>query len=353
MASKGALSDDEEMKKAIEQQREAQLASGLAQAGGQIGAAISGQRFDPSAYKPMQEMAQAPVEDLQRQRASQLQRMGAEKTAIELGQMASAADPTSPESKLVTGYMKKKLGLPIADEMSLSSVQRVLPTLQAGIAREEAGKDRALRQSQMMDERKLKHIQDVQNEFNRDDGVKKAREGIVAAEDVQELLASNNPIADETSKSRLARLAGEVGVLTDNDIKRFAGSKATRASFAQEIERMATGKLTPENRKYMLDVANLMKERRQNTLAKYAKEKAGQISTRLGVPAPEAFKYMLPSYEMDSGKKMENEQAEPSKSIGSVEQTGQKKIVKKMYSPSRNQTKIIYADGTEEIKDGR
>lgn len=88
-----------------------------------------------------------------------------------------------------------------------------------------------------------------------DTATNKLRERYIAGNTAVNLIELGNPIADEASKGQIARLSGEVGVLTDQDIARFGGSKAINERMQQAITQAYEGKLTKENRALLKTVA--------------------------------------------------------------------------------------------------
>ena len=96
----------------------------------------------------------------------------------------------------------------------------------------------------------------VQVKKGFDSTIKKERERMTAADNALSLLNSGKPISEEVVKTQLARLAGEVGNLTENDISRFGGSKDLISRGKQFFTTLSTGKLTPENKKQLIEITN-------------------------------------------------------------------------------------------------
>jgi uncharacterized protein YutE (UPF0331/DUF86 family) len=69
--------------------------------------------------------------------------------------------------------------------------------------------------------------------------------------------ARDNPVMTAPLQASLARLASEVGVLTDKDLDRYGGSQAVRAQLNQFVERKLNGTLTKENLDYMANIADV------------------------------------------------------------------------------------------------
>lgn len=98
------------------------------------------------------------------------------------------------------------------------------------------------------------------------------------------LLMSDNPVANQAAKTQLARLSGEVGVLTDADVSRFGGSKAVMSRAKQAAQEALSGKLTPENRSFLLAVAQRFEENARFKLDERLTNLAQGQSTAFGIP---------------------------------------------------------------------
>ena len=122
----------------------------------------------------------------------------------------------------------------------------------------------------------------VIKEFNKDKIVAASQTALNQANRAKQLLATNNPISAAVVTRALARMSGEVGVMTDKDVESFAGSKALTAQAKQLLEQASTGKLTPENREFMLEIIETMEKVESNILEKRGQqysEQFGQLPT--------------------------------------------------------------------------
>lgn len=90
--------------------------------------------------------------------------------------------------------------------------------------------------------------------------------------------AADNPVAANGARIALARLAGEKGVLSDFDIKQWQGSQAIQDRIQQVFATALEGKLTEENRTWMIEVANKISESLNRTLRDRAWLHARRIS---------------------------------------------------------------------------
>lgn len=82
-----------------------------------------------------------------------------------------------------------------------------------------------------------------------DSETKKARSLIDTGDNIINLLASGGPIAAKAVTSQLPRMAGEVGVLTDNDVARWGGAQDLMSRMDTFMTKIGTGDLTEATRK--------------------------------------------------------------------------------------------------------
>lgn len=248
-------------------------------------------------------------------------------------------DPGSAYSKGIKDYFKSKLGIEIRGDASAADLEKIMPfavreyeakeerkrlEMQAKESREarkeERAEDRRSREAQSAAERASReriaslvaaakgetaqakkkqqgvtNIGKVQTDFNKDKDVVKANAGLAAAEDAEELLDVNNPITSEAVKTSLARLSGEVGVLTDQDVSRFGGSKAVSSRIQQSLQQMYDGKLTAQNRQFMKEIITAFKNARNRQIDKSRQKYADQAAKRLDIPYEEALEYLRPT----------------------------------------------------------
>jgi hypothetical protein len=114
--------------------------------------------------------------------------------------------------------------------------------------------------------------------FNADPQVRKTQSMIDGARIVTDILDTDNPIGDAAIATFMARNSGEVGALTEADKAPFGGSRALDAKVAQVATNLATGKLTDENRKFVGELAQVMKKAAEKNFDRHAKKYAKQYS---------------------------------------------------------------------------
>lgn len=128
-------------------------------------------------------------------------------------------------------------------------------------------------------ERKSRYKADVVSKFNSDKNVTKYQASIDAANQIEELANSGNPIGAAAVPTFAARMAGEVGALTEADKAPFGGSRAIVSRMDQALQQMSDGKLTDENRKFIIGLSGLIKNRAKANRTGLAKNRAKQYSS--------------------------------------------------------------------------
>ena len=123
-----------------------------------------------------------------------------------------------------------------------------------------------------------------------DQNTRKDMERYTAANNALALLGTNQPISDEAVKTQLARLAGEVGNLTEADLSRFGGSRDLIERSKQLSQTLATGKLTEGNKKQLGVIANEFKKIVEAKIRAQAKRSAvGAKEIKLDQKSVERF----------------------------------------------------------------
>lgn len=120
---------------------------------------------------------------------------------------------------------------------------------------------------------------------------KNQRDGIDAAEKFKEAIRIGNPISDQYAIFKLAAAADNGGRLSDQDVERFGGSKALAARIAQAKQTLKDGRLTEENRKFMLEIADAMIKTNKKQLERKARTFSKRRSDVVGV---DLYQYLKP-----------------------------------------------------------
>lgn len=124
--------------------------------------------------------------------------------------------------------------------------------------RELGALENARAQREVKDE--SRQITDVVKSYNKDPIVLESQKSIGKAQNAKEMLKLNNPISAAVVKRALARMSGEVGVMTDKDVESFAGSKKWTDQMEQLYQQASRGTLTDTNKKYMLEIIDNMEK---------------------------------------------------------------------------------------------
>ena len=153
-------------------------------------------------------------------------------------------------------------------------------------------------QDAVIEDRKQRQRGDLVSKFNSDASVKKLQQSINAADQIRSLIESNNPIAAASIPTYAARLAGEVGALSEADKAPFGGSKAIVSRVGQFLKQLGTGKATEENKRFMRELTNVIEKRSKQNMADIAKSRSKQYAA-VGYYGneDEIFKTLMPGYD--------------------------------------------------------
>lgn len=126
------------------------------------------------------------------------------------------------------------------------------------------------------DEDKTRKMEKPIKSYESDATVKQVNEALLRAEGARVALENDSVFALPATSRALARLSGEVGVLTDADVAVWQGSQAVLDRFSRWMKNAAKGTMTQEdkkNAKEMLDVYTKVAENRK-------RQKAVEIAKR-------------------------------------------------------------------------
>jgi hypothetical protein len=83
----------------------------------------------------------------------------------------------------------------------------------------------------------------------------------MAADDALRLLSEGNPAVDGTVVVKIARMMGESGVLSDQDMKRIGGDVSFFQKLADKMSKGTEGTMSAHNRQLFTDLAQLIKDK--------------------------------------------------------------------------------------------
>lgn len=146
--------------------------------------------------------------------------------------------------------------------------------------------------------------------FDRD--AKKLREGQDQAGKARAAIrqALTNPIAAAGAAALIARVAGEVGVLTDKDVARYQGTQALLGRAEQIYQTAISGTLTEQNLKDMLAFVDELDKAIEFGISQKAGRHAERISKRRGVEPKEAWGLLVPEIPYPEADDTESQKAD-------------------------------------------
>lgn len=143
----------------------------------------------------------------------------------------------------------------------------------------------------------------VVDKFNADPSTKAAQKMIESSSLIQDLLKSENPIADNAIPTFMAKASGEVGNLSQEDRKPFGGSKAIVARLQQAAQQAVNGRLTEENRVFVNALSDVMKNRARANMVDLAKKRSDQYSRASDfLTRDDIFFSLVPDYEENANR---------------------------------------------------
>lgn len=184
---------------------------------------------------------------------------------------------------------------------------------------------------------------------------KPIKEKQLALQEIEPLLDDPTNIDDQQLRRQLA-LAVNKGVLSDEDVedalpgdikqfltKAYNWVQPALAPFGAEKKRLYSDQDVKSINKLLTGKLSPLEQQLEEAGAQI-RQMAPTVAPTLSTYRPDALEGLLKGI---TGAR-EAQQQRLNKGL-----QGSKQPVKKLYSPSRNQTKIMYSDGSEEIVDGR
>jgi len=256
-------------------------------------------------------------------------KMDLQKSNLDFQNADAVADPNSPQSKMVQEYfieMNNAMGRRVNPETVMQQPAQMLYKISPWMQNIYAQHLRF-----QMDQRRLnqtdqrlaqgrerldlltgkegrlkdqfdKKFEDTQQEqsakivdkFEKDKVVQKSNESIGQANNVIQLVQSDNPIGHSAIPTFMARAAGEVGNLSEGDKAPFGGSQALSSRIQQVMETYKNGQLTPENQQFVIDLANVMKKSAMRNKASRAMDLRGKYSKSYNMEMKDVNDLMMP-----------------------------------------------------------
>lgn len=347
---------DDELEAAQKARREqlgiANILEGLAKAGTAV--ATRGrhtyQELTPDAFKGMKEMAQLRVEDVKEKRKAKAEEIaqrqsiiGTAKGELDFHREEERNDPNSDASKMYREVIQQAMPeLKIPKSISAANLDKLVGPLQnaanmkmAMESKKEIAELNRLMREETKQEKREKVAFEQQERYQKDLSKldDKNREATKYMDEAYALAgeATKNPQAAlNLARSVIKAIEGAGARVSDKDFTTAVGDKALGARLANQVNEMATGTIrnvTAKDVRLMLDASRKIQQQKHQEGTKALVER---FAKRANVTPQEAA------------------------DIGVVPQKVlEKQVIKKEYSASRNQTRLTYSDGSQEVLDGQ
>lgn len=290
----------EDLNRAIEQRDSSINNAQLAQGFGRLGAAIAGTKpIMDDIYEARIKQAEKPIQDVKEREAQE------------------KFDPGSAQSKALREALKiYQINIP--EGYSFADIEKAYPVITKAIESEEARqakKENAKLFAEMRgDVQKDKKAQQDANLLSRYQTraeshpiVKDAQKSMSAASRIEDLLkiASNEGgQALSALGPQVARLMGEVGVLTESDVTRYVQNPQQAKKLFAQMSKWSQGKLPAADAENIKNIMGIFINKAQQNRDKAYKTVAGQYSRALKIPENDA-RYMIdPEYQPEGSQEM-------------------------------------------------
>lgn len=209
------------------------------------------------------------------------------KTQREQSIQAKEDDPNSDVSKLYRSMMANLTGEPIetyannpATELKpmIAEFVKVKNVQESSDSRSSAREATQEEREKRREERLSKNISGLLDRFNADPSVKKSQQSLDSANMIRDLAISGNPIGASAIPTYSARMSGEVGNLSEADKKPFGGSQAVIKKVEAALKQMATGRLSDDNKRFIIELSEIVEKRAGKNLDNLARVRAKQYS---------------------------------------------------------------------------
>jgi hypothetical protein len=153
-------------------------------------------------------------------------------------------------------------------------------------------------------------------------------------------------------------IAGEVGVLTEQDVKRYVQNPQLAQAMIDDLKRISKGKLSEasyENLKRLLEIS---KKAAQQKIDTAIKRESILFSRRENIKYEDARQYLDAEYTRGSPVVAATEYDDLISKLAKkpsqkeVEKVTKRKVVRRAHNRQTNQTQFIYDDGSKEIVEG-
>lgn len=206
-------------------------------------------------------------------------------------------DPKSAESLNMADKLKKLYGVDYGG-MSEAAMVKAFPGLVSTDRAKFLEKGKESRHKQRFEfkanETEAKRMEKIVSDFNSDPIMRDSKKAIIAADKAETIIKKGGKLAPAVMGRLLARMAGEVGVMTDQDVAAFKGSPQWTDSLQRWFNRGISGKLTKTDKQEMLKMVNNLRTVERSAIAGYADTLAKQYSNASGLSRKRIMSSILP-----------------------------------------------------------
>lgn len=206
-------------------------------------------------------------------------------------------DPKSVESINMADKLKKLYGVDYGG-MSEAAMVKAFPGLVSTDRAKFLEKGKESRHKQRFEfkanETEAKRMEKIVSDFNSDPIMRDSKKAIIAADKAETIIKKGGKLAPAVMGRLLARMAGEVGVMTDQDVAAFKGSPQWTDSLQRWFKRGISGKLTKTDKQEMLKMVNNLRTVERSAIAGYADTLAKQYSNASGLSRKRIMSSILP-----------------------------------------------------------
>ena len=241
----------------------------------------------------------------------------------------------------------KEYGIKVGEEFTaskkwedlLSGAQRQDTSAKYLVEKGKANKLRADKQKFTIKEKGIDRRQKISDTFNKDKSVVTATEALNKGKRVREFIERDSKLAPAFVTRALARMAGEVGVMTDKDVAAFRGSPAWTDQLEQLWQQGTKGTLTATNKKVLLNAVDIL-ETAENAVIQ---DRANFLSSQFAQHNPELSGQQIhdlmipPPLELGGAPA-----AVPNKQTGTYSPTQLKKAADKSFGGDLDKAKQYY-----------
>lgn len=272
----------------------------------------------------------------------------------EMERLARRRDASSEESKFARDLLAQQ-GIKVPEAATAEALEKYAPQLtnilnqrEARQAREADSKQRALDRAVLLEkgysEKQEKAIISARDQVMTK-GYKDAFDVYKNAERISNTFENLSPgmYGDAIRTLQSSKLfQGDASVVRGPELKEVQNAVGVLDRLKNEVDRLSgTGKLQENQRKQLLDAVNTIKNVAKKEYTGLLGPAAKQFNRR-GLPLEEIFDpRVLPEVQESLGLKT------------SEVETQTKKVIRKGYNKTKNQTQLIYDDGTSEIVEGQ